>query len=239
MKHTQTHAQHLLCLKQMADICPAVASAGRTLATLLNGTGIQLIFGVEQIQFSKVGVHVAMASVPAWIYAVKEIHAPGNTLQNISRCSHTHQVCGLVCRKIGNHTVQDPVHLLMALSHGQSSHRIAVKVHFGDLFCVGNTDIIIHCALVNAEQHLLGIDGVLLRIQPCHLILTPCKPPCGSINRILDIFPVRHRGRALVKSHGNGGCQIGLYLHTFLRSHENLMPVNVGIEINPLLFDLP
>ena len=44
-------------------------------------------------------------------------------------------------------------------------------------------------------------------------------------------------GRTFVKCHGNGGAQVGLYLHALLRPHEYLMAVYVGIKVNAFLFD--
>ena len=62
----------------MADIGPAVAAAGRTLAALLDGPVIQLVLRVEQIDLTQVGVEMSMASVAAGIYAVEEVDTPVN-----------------------------------------------------------------------------------------------------------------------------------------------------------------
>ena len=71
----------------------------------------------------------------------------------------------------------------------------------------------------------------------------PESPGCREEKRIflqprictLHIFPVRRAGRALVKSHGDRGSQIGLDLHALLRSHEDLPTVDMGVEIHALL----
>ena len=44
--------------------------------------------------------------------------------------------------------------------------------------------------------------------------------------------------RTLIERHGNGRRQIGLDLHTFLRSHKDLVSVNMGTEGYALFLDL-
>ena len=90
---------------------------------------------------------------------------------------------------------------------------------------MGNTDIIVNGALINSEQKLMGIYGILQLIQPCHLVLTSLQPSGGAVYRILHILSAGHTGRTFVKRHGNGGAQIGLNLHTLLRSHKNLSSI--------------
>ena len=44
--------------------------------------------------------------------------------------------------------------------------------------------------------------------------------------------------RTLIERHGNGRCQVGLDLHALLRSHKDLVSVNMGTEGYALFLDL-
>ena len=69
MQYAKTHSQHLPCLKQMPDVSPGIPPAGRTPASLLDRTLIQLIFGIEKIDLSAVCVQVSVSSVSGRIHA--------------------------------------------------------------------------------------------------------------------------------------------------------------------------
>lgn len=101
-----------------------------------------------------------------------------------------------------------------------------------------NADIGIDSPLVDAKEKLFFIDGVLQPVHPPHLPLTTLQPPGGALHGRLNIGPLRLAGGTLVKGHGNGGSQVGLNPHALLRPHENLVPVDMGVEVHPLLFDL-
>ena len=64
----------------MADIGPAVGTAGRTLTALLDRTMIQLIFLVEQVHLSMIGIYMTMATISGRIYTVEEVHTSCHTL---------------------------------------------------------------------------------------------------------------------------------------------------------------
>ena len=56
VQNTETHAEHLFCFQQMTDISSGVSLAGRTVAALFDGSAIQFVFGIEQINLSMVGI---------------------------------------------------------------------------------------------------------------------------------------------------------------------------------------
>ena len=87
MQDAQTHTEHLLRLEQVANICPAVMAAGRTLTSLLDRTVIQLIFGIKEVQLAVLCIDMSVTAVSGRINAVKEIHATVDGLQNIQRCA--------------------------------------------------------------------------------------------------------------------------------------------------------
>ena len=104
---------------------------------------------------------------------------------------------------------------------------------------MGTAHILQDSSLVDAEKELLPVDGVRKGIEPLYLLLTAPKPSGGPGHGLFDIRPVRQSRRALVKGHGYGGAQIGLDLHAFLRSHKDLVSVDMGAEVDAFLLDLP
>ena len=202
-------------------------AACRATASLLDRAGIQLVFGIKHVHLAVVGIYVTMAAVTARIYAVKEIDSSLYALQDIRRCSDTHEVGWFVLRKIRYDFIKDTVHFFMCLTNCQSADRIAVKLHLGDFFCMFDTDIFVNSSLVDAKQKLFFIDGIRQAVQTCHLCLTSCQPACGTLYRFLYIVSVCHTARTFIKRHGDRGSQIGLDLHALLRSHKDLVSVNM------------
>ena len=214
-------------------------AACRTLAVFLDRARIQFVFLVEQIHFSMICINVTVTSVPARIYTVEEINAALYTLENIGRCSDTHQICRFFFWQIRNHFIENMIHLLVCLSYRKTADGISVKIHLGNPFCMIDTDIFIDCSLIDTKQQLVLVDGILSLVQFLHFILASLQPSCRTVHGILHITAVRHTRWALVEGHRNRGCQIGLDLHTLLRSHKDLSSVYVGVEINSLLLDFP
>lgn len=99
-----------------------------------------------------VGIHMAMTTVAARIYTVKEINTSLNTLQNVCRSTNPHQIRRLVLRQMRNYLIQDPVHLLMALTNCQATNRITIQIHLCDRLCMLNTDILINSTLVDTKR---------------------------------------------------------------------------------------
>ena len=130
------------------------------------------------------------------------------------------------------------IHLLMSFPNCKTANCVAVQIQFGNGICMCNTDICIDSSLINSEKQLLFIHCIRQSVQSGHLCLTALQPSGSTVYRSLDIFSACHAAWTFVKCHGNSGGKIGLDLHTLFRSHKDLMPVNMGIKINPLFFDL-
>ena len=180
-----------------------------------------------------------MPRVPSGHYAVEEVHAEVNRLENVARCADPHQVARLIGGHIRFYRVDDAVHLLGFLADRQTADGVTVAVQFRDLLHMTDTQILISSALIDPEQHLVAVDGGIHGIQSCHFRLTAHQPTVGTRDAVLDILI---RGRvldALVERHGNGGREVRLDLHTFFRPHEDALAVDMGLEVDPLLFDFP
>ena len=80
------------------------------------------------------------------------------------------------------------------------------------------------------------VNCIWKTVQSVHLCFTSLKPSGRTIHRIFHIIPVCNTGRTLVKCHRNGGGQIGLDLHTLLRSHKNLSSIDMRVKVYSLFF---
>ncbi len=140
---------------------------------------------------------------------------------------------------MGLHRVDDVVHDLGGLSHRQAADGVAVAVQLGDLLHVPDPQVLKGGPLVDAEEELTGVHGPRQGVQPVVLPLAALQPAEGPLTAGLGVLIGRRVLHALVKGHGHVAAQVGLDAHGLLRPHENLPPVNVGGEVDPLLLDAP
>ena len=180
-----------------------------------------------------------MAGIPRRHNAVKEIHAPGDRLDDVAGRPHAHEVAGLVHRHVLLHGLDDVVHLLRGLPYRKAADGVAGEVKLGNAFHVIHPDVRICAALIDAPEHLLGVHRVRQGVQTGIFRLAAHQPAVGSVHAFLNIVPGRGVFNALVKGHAHVAAQIGLDLHTLLRPHENLVAVDVGGKIHALLLDFP
>ena len=222
----------------MPDIRAAVFPAGGTAAALLDRALIQLVGLVQEVQLAVIGVHVAVAAVPAGIDAVEKVDAALHAFQDIRRRADAHQVSGLSKRQMRHDDIQDMVHFLVALAHGQPADRVTRQIQFGDFLRVADADVLKGRALVDAEQKLLSVDGLRQAVQTFQFGLAAAQPAGGAVHAALHVIL---RGRildTLVEGHRDGGGEVRLDLHALLRPHEYLPAVHVRVEMDTLFFDL-
>ena len=93
MPHTKPHTKHLLRFQKMTDICPAVMTAGRALALLINRFGIQLILCIKKIHLAMVGIHVTMTALTTGIYTDKKVKTKLTPQKEISHNTKTKKHC--------------------------------------------------------------------------------------------------------------------------------------------------
>ena len=140
---------------------------------------------------------------------------------------------------MGFYGFNDVVHLFRSFAHCKAANGVTGQIQVGNPLHVVNTDIGVGAALVDAPEHLLGIDGIRQGIEPGVFRLAAHQPAVGSVYTFLDIVPGRGIFDALVKGHADIAAQIGLNLHTFFRSHENLPSINVGGKVHAFFLDFP
>lgn len=101
-----------------------------------------------------------------------------------------------------------------------------------------DTDVLISSPLIDSKQHLMRIHRIRQTVQTVHLFFTAVQPSGRTVHRILHVLSLRRMGRTLVESHSNSRSQIRLDLHTLLRSHKNLSPVDMRRKRNTFLLYL-
>ena len=182
------HADRLLCLEQMPDIRPRVVPASRASAALVHRATVPRVFLVEQVDFAVPGEQIPVPRVSAGHHAVEEIDPQMHRLQNVAGRSHPHQVARLVNRHVRLHGVDNPVHLLGLLANRQPADGVAVAIQFGNLLHVLNAQVLIRPALVDAEQHLVTVDGGIQRVQARHFRFATHQPAVGPRNAVRNVF---------------------------------------------------
>ena len=85
----------------------------------------------------------------------------------------------------------------------------------------------------------MGIKRIRQTIQMLHFIPAAPQPTGGAGAGILGIRISSWIFYAFVKSHGDGGAQMRLNPHAFLRPDEQLAPVHMGSKMHALFFNPP
>jgi hypothetical protein len=125
--------------------------------------------------------------------------------------------------------VEDAVHVLHRLAHGQPAEGDAVEGHRGDVLQVGAAEVFVDAALHDAEERLpLGPR----RAQ------TPRGPGVGAAHRGLDGGPVGVAGRALVEHHGDVAAEQTLHADALLGGEPPRAAVEVRAKRHALVVNL-
>jgi len=238
MGDRQAHTQGLLGLDEVADVGAGVVAAGGAVAGQADGAGILHVLLVEEVDLTLPGEEVAVAGVSGGHDAVEEVHAHVDGLQDVAGCPHAHEVAGLILGHMRLHGVDDAVHLLGGLTHGQTTDGVALAGDLGDLMHMLDTEILVGTALVDAKEHLVAVNGLGKAVEAVHLGTATLQPADGAGAGLLDVLVGGGVLDALVEGHGDGGGEMGLDLHALFRPHEDALAVHVGGELHALLGDL-
>ena len=193
---------------EMADVRTAVVLAGFAAAALVDRTVVVGVFLVHHVHFAVPREEIAVTCISRRHYAVEEINAAVYGFENVLRRTDTHEVARLVLRHIRLDCLDYAVHLLRALAYGKSADRVSRAVDLADALHVLDAEILVCAALVYAEQHLLGIQRVLKRVQSVHLTAAALKPASRAVAGRLDVLVFRGIFDAFVKRHRNGGRKV-------------------------------
>ena len=238
MNNAKTHTQKLASLEQMADIRAGIGLANGAIAIFVDGTGVKLIFEIIKVHQALTCEKVAVAGVAGRHYAIEEVDASVNRLQNIHGGSDAHEIAGFILRHKGFADLDNSIHFLGAFANSQTAQSIAGQIKPAYFLHMADAYIVIYTALTDTEKHLVFIYGFGERIESVHLCLTAIEPTGGAVHRIADISMIGNRRGTFVKRHGDGGCKLGLDLHTHLGAHKYLGAVHVGLEGDPILGDI-
>ena len=128
-----------------------------------------------------------------------------------------------------------PIHLVRLLADCETADSVSGQVKLCDALHMVDTQILVGRALIDAEQQLLGINGLRQCAQALHLRLAADEPAVGSVAGALYIVIGSGIFDAFVKCHSDSRGEIRLYLHALLGSHEYALTVNMRREIHTLL----
>ena len=181
---------------------------------------------------------MAVAGVAAGHDAIEEVHAAGDGLDDVAGSADAHQVTDLILGHIGLDRADHLVHHLSGLTHSEAADGVAVQVQVSDLLHVLHAQVGEGAALIDAEEQLVGVDGDAFMLQAGHLILAALEPAGGALAAGFGVIMLGGVLDALIKGHGDGRAKVCLDLHTFLRTHEDAVAVEVRGKGHALLGDL-
>ena len=101
-----------------------------------------------------------------------------------------------------------------------------------------NAQIMKDRTLIDAKEHLTGIDRIVAAGIVIERRLAPLQPAVSPVAGIFHIVIGRRNLDALVKRHRDIRTEVRLNAHTLLRPHKDMPPVNVAVEGDTLLRDL-
>ena len=177
----KSHTERLLCLYKMTNVRAAVIATSGTTAVFVEGSGVLSVLLVEKVHLSVPGKEVSVSCVTAGHYAIKEVNAHVNCLENVAGCSDAHKVSRLIFGHVRLNGIDNTVHLLGLLTNGKSAYRVSVKVKLSDSVHVLDTKILVCSALVDTKKHLIGIDGAFKGIESIHFRTASFEPTDGSL----------------------------------------------------------
>ena len=238
MQHTQAHGQHLPCFEKMVDISASKVSAHRTVTGRIQRAFVEGIFGIHHIPYTLHGEHMAVTGIPGGHDTVKNIHAPANCFQNIGWGSNPHQISGLILRHMRGYCFNHLIHHFSWFAYRQTTDGIAVQIQFPNALHMIYTKVLEGAALIDAPQHLMGVQRIGQAVQPGHFRFAAFQPASCAGTGCFCIFIGGRIFHTLIKGHGNGRTQIGLDAHTLFWPHKDFVTVNMGSKGYAFLFDV-
>ena len=89
--------------------------------------------GVLEIDPAIRGVQRTVAGSPGRKHAIKHIHSTGNTIPQIFRTPHTHEVSWFVARQVGCAGLQHCCHHRLGFAHAQATNGAAGNIVIAQL----------------------------------------------------------------------------------------------------------
>ena len=160
MHHGKAHGQHLFRFEQVAQIGAGISPADRAVALRVDRLLIALILLIFDIDHARPREQVSVAAVACRHDTVEKVHAARDGFDDVPRCADAHQVARLVGRHIGLDGGNGIIHLLCRLPHREAADRITGQIEVCDLLHMLNAQIVKNGALIDAEEHLAGIDSI-------------------------------------------------------------------------------
>ena len=102
-----------------------------------------------------------------------------------------------------------------------------------------NAQIVKNGALIDAKEHLAGIDSIVTAGVIRERRLAALQPAIRPVAGVFHVVVRRRDLDALVKRHRNIRAKIGLNAHALFWPHENVPAVHMAVEGNAFFRDLP
>ena len=166
MHDGKAHGKHLFRNEQMADVGSGIAAADGTITLRIDGTFVQHILGILQIDGAFPGKEPCVPGVSGRHDTIEEVNTTGNRLDNIARSTHAHEVAGLLLGHMRLHGIDDIAHLFRGLAHRKATDGIAGQIHIGNALHVIYTDIVYYSDAditeLRAKLFEEEVDGVYI-----------------------------------------------------------------------------
>ena len=129
------------------EVAAGVAVTGRIQRAVILGKFLTL-----DVDLAQRGIECAVTGIAGGQDTVEHIYPGVDTVSNVQRCPHAHQIAGLVHRQQGGSMVEQVIHFSLAFPHGQPANGKAVKIHAAQFLHRAATQILKETALGNAKQ---------------------------------------------------------------------------------------
>ena len=178
---------------------------------------------------------LSVATIASRHHAVEHIDTTRNSLQDIYRSTHAHQVARLILWQYRIHNLNHRIHHLRRLTHSQTTNSIAIGVILQDILRRLGAKIWIATALHDWEQRLIVS---VLRLGLVVLVETAIEPTLGQSQRLGSILLRSIARRTLVECHHNVGANGTLGVDYILGRKEVARTIDVRLEVATLLLQL-
>jgi len=217
-------------------------TAARVAATL--GIRWFLVIGkarIPDVQTSLAGEELSIAGVAGGQDAVEHVDPSGHALDEILWRPGTHQIPGLLFRQTRRGGGNDVVHDVNRLPDAQPSDRISLEADRLGGFGTFATEVRKDSPLHDAKLRLPGVadDDVRPRGGPQRREPTPATggPANRPLHRRGRLVPCGWIGKTFIEDHRDVRPELRLDVHSPLRRQLMPGPVDMRLEVGPVLGD--
>ena len=116
MQGIQPRTQNLARPMQVMQVSAREIAAGGAVAALIDRQVFIFVPRITQLQITVTREQPAIACITGWHHTIEHVDAIGDALDQIFRCTDTHQVVRLVRGQLGPGMAQNALHIVFRLS---------------------------------------------------------------------------------------------------------------------------